>query len=102
MRTRSLIARIERAEQAAKAQSKFSPECICFPENEKPSFVFPVLEDMAIRLLCPLHGCEFRKVTKFMLRRGCEKSCRTYCGRIAAPNSGEPGSPHFRKVCGRR
>jgi hypothetical protein len=53
MRTRTLVARIERAEQAAKAQSKVSPECICFPENEKPSFVFPVLEDMAIRLLCP-------------------------------------------------
>jgi hypothetical protein len=36
-------------------------DCICFPENEKPSFVFPVLEDMAIRTLCPLHGVRLQK-----------------------------------------
>jgi hypothetical protein len=61
MRGQTFQKRLERAEQAAKAQSRFSRECICFPENEKPSFVFPVLEDMAIRTLCPLHGVRLQK-----------------------------------------
>jgi hypothetical protein len=61
MRTRTLMARIERAEQAAKVKARFPIECICFPENEKPSFTFPVLEEMAIRVLCPLHGVRVQK-----------------------------------------
>jgi hypothetical protein len=61
MLNRTLQNRLERAEQAVKAQSKFSTDCVCFPENEKPSFVFPVLEEMAIRVLCPLHGARVQK-----------------------------------------
>ena len=33
MQTGTLLNRIRRAEQAAKAQSKYSPECICFPDG---------------------------------------------------------------------
>jgi hypothetical protein len=36
MRTTTLVKRIERAEQAARTQSKFSRDCICFPRNEPP------------------------------------------------------------------
>src|SRR5437899_3676993 len=37
-RTRTLLARIERAEQAAKARQDAPPDCICFLENEQPEF----------------------------------------------------------------
>lgn len=40
MRTRTLEARIERAEQVAKAEHRFSAECICFPENEPYSTAY--------------------------------------------------------------
>jgi hypothetical protein len=42
MRTRTLTARIERAEQTAKAEHRFSAECICFPEKEPPFFAFEI------------------------------------------------------------
>ena len=38
MRVQGFEKRIERAELAAKGQSKYSPACICFPENEPPFF----------------------------------------------------------------
>ena len=60
MRTRTLEARIERAEQAAKAQSKYSPECLCFPENEPPFFAFEIELEMLTRVKCPLHGQRFK------------------------------------------
>jgi hypothetical protein len=41
---RTLLARIERVEKAAEAQSIFSPDCICFPENDQPFFCFPIEE----------------------------------------------------------
>ena len=59
MLRRALVARIERAEQAAKAHSKFSVECICFPENEPPFFAFGVEFEMLTRVKCPLHGERF-------------------------------------------
>jgi hypothetical protein len=59
MRARNLIQRIERAEEALKAQSFFSSDCICFPETERPSFGFPIEKEIADRVKCPLHGDRF-------------------------------------------
>ena len=61
MLKKALLARIERAEQAAKAQSKFSSECISFPPNEQPFFGFPIEEKIAAELKCPLHGDRFMR-----------------------------------------
>src|SRR5689334_14992309 len=60
MPTQGLEARIRRAEQTAKAQSKFTPECICFPEHERPCFHFPIEEQIAGQVKCPLHGERFK------------------------------------------
>ena len=59
MLNRTLQNRIERAEQAAKAQSKFSPACTCFPPNEPPFFGFPIEQEIAAKVKCPLHGDRF-------------------------------------------
>jgi hypothetical protein len=59
MGTRNLLKRIEQAEASMKAQSIFSPGCICFPENERPSFGFTVEMEIASNLQCPLHGKRF-------------------------------------------
>ena len=59
MLNRTLENRIERAEQAAKAQSKFSPECLCFPENESSFFAFEVELEMLTQVKCPVHGERF-------------------------------------------
>jgi hypothetical protein len=56
----SLINRIARAEETANARSRFSTECICFPANEPPSFNWPVEQEIAARVKCPLHGDRFR------------------------------------------
>ena len=61
MPTRTILKRIERAEQAAKAQSRFHPGCICFPEKEQPFFCFPHEEEIAARVQCPLHGNRFKQ-----------------------------------------
>jgi hypothetical protein len=39
---RRVFTRIERAERVAKAQSKFSPDCLCFPTNEPPQIAFDI------------------------------------------------------------
>jgi hypothetical protein len=54
------LKRIERAEKAAKAQSIFSPACICFPEKEQPFFVLDIEQEIAGRVKCPLHGERFK------------------------------------------
>ena len=69
-----ILARIERAERAAKAQSKFDPACICFPENEPPFFHWPIELNIAADLECPLHGARFRPerliyVSKWLRRK---------------------------------
>jgi len=61
MHKASLRARIERAEKSATDQSKYSPECICFPEKEQPFFPFFVQEAIAARVKCPLHGDRFKQ-----------------------------------------
>jgi hypothetical protein len=59
MRVHGFEKRIERAELAAKAKSKHSAECICFPENEPPFFGTPLELKIAAKLKCPSHGDRF-------------------------------------------
>jgi hypothetical protein len=56
MYSRMLLARIERAEQLAKTSTKFSPDCICWPENELPFFGFDIEREIAAQVKCPVHG----------------------------------------------
>ena len=69
MLNRTLQNRIERAELAAKAQSKYSPECICFPENEPPFFAFEIELEMLTRVKCPLHGERFKPMFRLYVSR---------------------------------
>ena len=61
MGIRTLLKRIEQAEQALKTQSVFSADCICFPEEEPPFFCFPAEEEAAAKVKCPLHGNRFKQ-----------------------------------------
>ena len=63
---RSIINRIARAEEAARIQSRFSPQCFCFPENEPPFFNWPVEQEIAARVKCPLHGERFKPLLFFV------------------------------------
>jgi hypothetical protein len=56
MHSRTLLARIERAEQLAQTKNKFSSGCICWPENEPPFFGFDVEREIAVGVKCPVHG----------------------------------------------
>ncbi len=56
MHSRTLLARIERAEQLTKMKTKFSPDCICWPENEYPFFGFDIEREIAARVECPVHS----------------------------------------------
>jgi hypothetical protein len=47
MPARTLLARIEEMEEAAKARGVFSHECICFPEKETPVFAWPIEQELA-------------------------------------------------------
>lgn len=66
---RTLQSRLERAEQAAKAQSKHSAACICFPENESPFFAFDIELEMLTRVKCPLHGERFKPLYHLYVAR---------------------------------
>jgi hypothetical protein len=59
MTTRTLLKRLEKVEEALKAQSIFSQDCICFPETEQPFFCSPSEEPVAAKVKCPLHGNRF-------------------------------------------
>jgi hypothetical protein len=59
MAARSLLKRIERIEQAGKAQGNFSSDCICFPAKEEPAFCWPIEKEIAASVKCPLHGDRF-------------------------------------------
>jgi hypothetical protein len=61
MNTRTLLNRVTKAEQAAKTLSKFSPDCICFPEVEPPFFCDPCEEEIAAGVKCPTHGGRFKQ-----------------------------------------
>src|SRR5712691_7086385 len=60
MSTRRFQARIEQLEQAAKAKSAFPLECICFPESQSICFHWPIEEEIAAKIKCPLHGDRFK------------------------------------------
>jgi hypothetical protein len=62
MHQRNLLARIENAERVADAAlgQTFAGGCICFPKNDPPCFGWPIEEQIAARLKCPLHGERFR------------------------------------------
>jgi hypothetical protein len=69
MTTRTQLKRVERAEQAARTQLRFSPDCLCFPDEEQPEFRWRVEAEIAASVLCPLHGSRFRiVVTRFLFR----------------------------------
>jgi hypothetical protein len=61
MGIRILLKRIEGAEEALKAHSIFSQDCICFPEKEQPFFCSPFEEPVAAQVKCPLHGDRFKQ-----------------------------------------
>ena len=56
MPSRALLTRIERLERAMKTKTMYGPDCICFPTDEIPFFAFAIMEEMAARLECPIHG----------------------------------------------
>jgi hypothetical protein len=61
MSNRTLLNRIERAEQAAKADERFPAQCTCFPERRQPFVGFPIELEIAAVVKCPLHGDRFNK-----------------------------------------
>jgi len=69
MRKRMSSARIERAEQTAKAEHRFSAQCICFLENEPPFFAFEIELEMLTRVTCPIHGQRFKPYYRIYVAR---------------------------------
>jgi hypothetical protein len=61
MAIRTILKRIEAAEEALKVQFIFSRDCICFPEKEQPFFCSPFEEPVAAQVKCPLHGDRFKQ-----------------------------------------
>jgi hypothetical protein len=59
-----IVKRIERAEAATSKNrpSRDSHDCICFPENERPFFLYEEVEVVATRVKCPIHGERFFRV----------------------------------------
>jgi hypothetical protein len=55
MHSRTLLARIERAEQLTKMKTNFSADCICWPDNEYPFFGFDIEREIASRVKCSVH-----------------------------------------------
>ena len=84
MTTRTQLRRVERAEQAAKTQLRFSPDCLCFPDDEQPEFRWQVEAEIAASVLCPLHGLRF----KVVLTRLLDRAARFYRSDM------EAGCPH--------
>lgn len=78
MRTRSLIQRIERAEETLKVQSIFSAGCICFPEKERPLFGFPIEMEIVDKVKCPLHGKRFTPLFHLASRNGFGKTLEAF------------------------
>jgi hypothetical protein len=58
MTTQNQRGRIKKAELAAE-RHRFSQVCICFPQKEQPRFPFPIMQEIAARIECPLHGERF-------------------------------------------
>lgn len=51
-----------RVASAMAYESKYSAECICFPENEQPFFGLPIEEQIAAKVKCPIHGDRFKPI----------------------------------------
>ena len=62
----TLQKRIERAEHAAITLNRFAPECICFPLKEPFNFNWPIEEEIAVGVECPLHGERLRPAGIFI------------------------------------
>ena len=60
MLSRTFEKRLQRAEQIAKTKGRVAPECLCFPANEPPFFGFPIEQQIAAKVKCPLHGERFK------------------------------------------
>ena len=59
-------ARLERLEATITTREKtlLAANCICFPENEQPEFRWKAEVDLAVQVLCPLHGKRFQFVAR--------------------------------------
>jgi hypothetical protein len=59
-----ILQRIERAEAltSKNGPSRDLHDCICFPENERPFFLYEEVEAVAARVKCPVHGERFSPV----------------------------------------
>ena len=69
MRTRTLLARIERAEQSVREPLASLVGCTCFPSDEQPEFRWRTEAETAATVLCPIHGLRFQTVvTRFLFR----------------------------------
>jgi hypothetical protein len=55
-----MLQRIEHLEEVAQPEAKFSIDCICFPDKEPPFFGFPIEQELAAQIKCPIHGKRFR------------------------------------------
>ncbi len=95
MRVQGFEKRIERAELAAKGQSKYCPACICFPENEPPFFAFEIELEMLTRVKCPLHGERFKPMFRLTCPSGFGLSKHNISGPTTANNTEKPGLSSF-------
>jgi hypothetical protein len=66
MGMRTIVRRIEQAEEELKARYIFLRECICFPDKEPPFFCEQFEEEMAAQVKCPLHGERFKRPQFFI------------------------------------
>lgn len=57
----TILKRIERAEVAARRSrgSKQFADCICFPPDERPFFLYEPVHILAATVQCPVHGDRF-------------------------------------------
>ncbi len=60
MSAKNLMKRIKKVEKAAQNRDQFSCDCTCFPKNEQPRFVFPVMQQVAFNCKCRVHGDTFQ------------------------------------------
>jgi nitrite reductase/ring-hydroxylating ferredoxin subunit len=58
MRISARLARLE-ATITTREKTILAADCICFPENEHPEFRWKAEVDLAVQVLCPLHGKRF-------------------------------------------
>ena len=62
----NLSRRVRRLESANKGQiiTHFPEECLCFPVDEQPEFMWGAEVEEAAKVLCPLHGLRFETVVR--------------------------------------